>query len=788
MKRVSLALAVAASMLVAAGLAALPGAAPADGGGAAIEPVAEGAPVQTAAAVEAEVIPARPEPGPRFDPAVIAPYFASGDLRAARARFEAGVFADAFQLFTKADDGSPQVALLRGMAALELGRNAEAAMILEPLPSRLPVLADRILWNLGLANERAGDRAAAAAAWAQIPDGSARKDDARLAHARVLVQMAHGAEALEVLAPLRDRKVPGWGNDYGAAALFLAGEIHQKRGEKKEAGAAFLRVWSEHALAPEAEEAKKRADALGAKATLAHKVARAQGYLDAHKNADGVAQLVPLLPELKLPDPIACEARYALGRGYRKMREHSRAIPVLEAVQKECKDPALRAKALYILGQSTTIVAPQRALGVYETLAKDYPAHSFADDALMFLAELHERAGDMTAARDALQRLVDGYPEGDYRADALFRLYWIDRKAERHTRGLESLRTLERDYADAPDAVPVERALYWQGRTLAALDRKVEAAAAWEKLVREHPAGYYAMLARGRLGLIDPALAGAVQPALAPAGAPQLTLHTGALDSDPHFAAALELIRLGFTKSATDELVLIDRKAARARAGSAEPVLLVAWLLDHVEARRAAHHIARTELRELVRGTPEGDAAAHFRIAYPLAYRDLIERHAKSYGVPADLMQALMREESSLDPHVVSWAGAVGLTQLMPSTARAVAKQLKLGQPSVSDLRDPDLNVRLGTAYLGDLLKRWKGNPALATASYNAGPGAVSRWLRERGHLEMDEFVEEIPIEETRNYVKRVLDSFTTYRLTYGSGEDRFLALVPTKADGKVVR
>ena len=228
--------------------------------------------------------------------------------------------------------------------------------------------------------------------------------------------------------------------------------------------------------------------------------------------------------------------------------------------------------------------------------------------------------------------------------------------------------------------------------------------------------------------------------------------------------------------------------AARAQAGSAEPVLLVAWLLDHVEARRAAHHIARTELRELVRGTPEGDAAAHFRIAYPLAYRDLIERHAKSYGVPADLMQALMREESSLDPEVMSWAGAVGLTQLMPSTARAVARQLKLGQPSVAELRDPDLNVRLGTAYLGQLLDRWKGNPALATASYNAGPGAVARWLGERKHLELDEFVEEIPIEETRNYVKRVLGSFTTYRLTYGSGEERFVSLVPARADGKALR
>lgn len=787
MKRVSIVVTTLGALVIAAGLAALPSPAPAGAeAGTSVEAKAEGAPVHAAAPVEP---PAVPDRGPRFDPASLAPYFASAELRAARARFEAGLYADAFALFTKADDGSPQVALLRGLAAIELGRNDEAAQILAPLADRLPALADRVRWNLGLALDRKGDRAGAAEAWALVPEGSARKDDARLAQARVLAEMARGAEALVVLAPLLDRRPPGWGNDYGASALLAAGEIHQKRGEKKQARESFLRVWSEHALAPQADDAKARADALGGGGpSLAQRVTRAQVFLDAQKNREGIAQLEPLLPQLKLPDAVACEGRFALGRGYRKQREHTKAIAMLDAVARSCTEPALRARALYVLGQSTTIAAPDRAVQVYETLAKDFPTHNFADDALLFLAELHERAGEPAKARRALKRLVDGYPEGDYRADALFRLYWLDRKEGRLARGLEALQTLEREYGDAPDATAVQRALYWQGRTYAALDRKVEAAAAWEKLVREHPAGYYAMLARGRLVHLEPGLASAVEAKLPAADAPELDLYAGPLAGDPHFAAALELVRLGFPKLATDELLRIDRAAAREKAGSAEPVLLVAWLLDRVEARRAAHHIARTELREMLRGPPAGEAAARFRIAFPLAYRDLIERHADKYGVPADLMQALMREESSLDPQVVSWAGAVGLTQLMPSTAQAVARKLKLGRVSVAELRDPDLNVRLGTAYLGELLERWKGNPALATASYNAGPGAVARWLGERKDLELDEFVEEIPIEETRNYVKRVLGSFTTYRLTYGSGDERFVSLVPTRADGRAVR
>ena len=124
-----------------------------------------------------------------------------------------------------------------------------------------------------------------------------------------------------------------------------------------------------------------------------------------------------------------------------------------------------------------------------------------------------------------------------------------------------------------------------------------------------------------------------------------------------------------------------------------------------------------------------------------------------------------MREESGLDPLAVSRAGAVGLTQLMLPTARGVARRLGLGRIGRADLSRPELNIRLGSRHLGDLLRRFHGSLALALAAYNAGGGAVSRWLGQRAGAELDEFVEEIPVEETRGYVKRVLRSFAAYRL-----------------------
>jgi soluble lytic murein transglycosylase len=139
-----------------------------------------------------------------------------------------------------------------------------------------------------------------------------------------------------------------------------------------------------------------------------------------------------------------------------------------------------------------------------------------------------------------------------------------------------------------------------------------------------------------------------------------------------------------------------------------------------------------------------------------------------------------MREESALDPAVVSQAGAVGLTQLMPATAAEVAKRLRIGPITPTTLVDPAINIRIGAAYLGELLARYGRQPALALAAYNAGGGAVGRWLEARGGLELDEFVEEIPIDETRGYVKRVLRSFAAYRLLSADLDREPLDLLPS--------
>ena len=149
-------------------------------------------------------------------------------------------------------------------------------------------------------------------------------------------------------------------------------------------------------------------------------------------------------------------------------------------------------------------------------------------------------------------------------------------------------------------------------------------------------------------------------------------------------------------------------------------------------------------------------------LRFPLAHRSLVTAAAAEHGLPQDWVYAVIRQESAFDADAASAADAIGLMQLLPSTARQVASRLGLAPPRRLDLIDPALNIRLGSAYLAAMRTRFGGRSLLATAAYNAGPNAARRWLADEP-LPGDLWLTRIPYRETRDYVRRVL----TYRVVY---------------------
>ena len=153
--------------------------------------------------------------------------------------------------------------------------------------------------------------------------------------------------------------------------------------------------------------------------------------------------------------------------------------------------------------------------------------------------------------------------------------------------------------------------------------------------------------------------------------------------------------------------------------------------------------------------------------SYPLGYWSVVKPAADSMGVDAHLIAAVIREESRYNPSVTSWAGAVGLMQVMPATARRLKDAAGVSVRDNADLQDPGRNIALGTYYLAQLIREFREIP-LALAAYNAGENLLKKWLGQYASDDMAAFVEHIPYSETRRYVKKVMKSYWQYRTLYG--------------------
>ena len=340
----------------------------------------------------------------------------------------------------------------------------------------------------------------------------------------------------------------------------------------------------------------------------------------------------------------------------------------------------------------------------------------------------------------------------DHRPEALLWFARLDpARMDDHTRGWQARAAIQQQrwplVIDAIRAMPAEQAdeeewQYWRGRALLAIGDDDQARQILEPLARER--SYHGYLAADLLGMGYsfnerplPANNAARNRILAkPALARAAELH--ALDRGWQFRLEWNaLIR----HLEADEL----REAARLAAQRG-------WY------SRAIITLARSNYWD------------DLDIRYPTPFLEQIEDAAALGNLSAAYILAIMRTESLFVPTAVSPAGAVGLMQLMPGTAALMAGKLGMAKPSRLALYQPTTNIRLGTGYLQRMLARFGGNPALAAAAYNAGPGKVQHWLPQTDDLAPAIWIANIPYTETRKYVQNVLAHMMVFRYRLGAG------------------
>lgn len=462
---------------------------------------------------------------------------------------------------------------------------------------------------------------------------------------------------------------------------------------------------------------------------------------------------------------VRCEARLEAGKALLRARDRRPAVDHLVWVAEHCSTPDHVAWARYEAGRGyTSLGDPTAAIAQFDALERQVPTHRLADDARYRSAMLDLEQGRPEGFRARLSELPVRYPSGDMVERALVELALEARTRRDFAAARQHLTAALAGPTGTADSEGMEgRTAYWMARTLHDLDLRDHAITAYARVIREWPLSYHAQLAATRLGALSPEdLERTLAPMRHTGPEPSLRFPAHPLHRTEGFRAAIALFRVGDVSRARWALEALATSASDAQD---EVLWLTAALYERVGDRTGAMQLIREHSTAMRRIAPVGHGRALWRLAYPAAFAPLIEESAAREELPAAFVRAIAREESSFNPGAVSWANAYGLVQVIIPTAQRHGAPLGL-TVNARTLRDPETNLRIGTRFMRFLLDRYPGNVAVVPAAYNAGQGALDRWLRER-HVEegyaFDRFVEEIPYDETRRYTRRVLQSYGVY-------------------------
>ena len=632
--------------------------------------------------------------------------------------------------FERAPTPPPEyVALVAGEALLGAGRPVEAISRLERVKdsaSPIAVRARLALASAYLAAQRDADARGVYEALAARPDPATGSE---MALGWLVARVGHASADAKPFAERLYRHYPGTSQDRAIADSFVPNSADK--------------AWR-------ADRLQERGDFSGAVALL----------------KDGIDSYAAN----------ACVARLAYGRAQHKLNNVTIAAAILEPLGAACKDkdPDRGAKALYLAGKSyERKKLPADAARVYASIPVLYPTHSMADDGYALGGIARQDSGDLAGARVLWQKGMESYPDGDLAAENGWRLAWGAWLA-----GDTPAAIALADYAAArtpleSSPTDVLASMYWAGRwrawptdnaLVADPKSRADAADRLEAVARRAPWHYYGGLAAAQLARLDAARAAALPRATmdrddAPWQVPEPFIQSRAGQ------AMMALARVGLVREALAELATLPEEEFN---GS------LAAIRMELEMRAGDFLVGHDRLRTWLKTRPPEtlgpNAYKILRIAYPQMYATEVKAATRSFPWDFELFHALVREESNFNKEIKSHAGACGLSQLMPATAKMVAKQMARPYSS-SQIYDVDTNLAIGGYYLNSLLEDYGGSPMLALSSYNAGPGNTARWVAALpANAPVDTYTESITFRETRHYVKRVTSTWLMYRLLYGEG------------------
>ena len=670
--------------------------------------------------------------------------FPSDTLTAAGARIKALDHTSALKLAVTAPSSGIRD-FIAGTAAFKSQKWEDAARYLASAVTGFELLADyALLWqgeslrNLG----RLDEALAALQSLLKLYPESPLRRQALLAVADTLYAQANHKAALA--GYLKFIETYPTGND-ALNAQLKAALCRDALGDQVSAVKQLRTLWVTNPNSPvsaKADEELKRLVSAGAKLpsfTADELFRRASTLLDLKKYPQAVNAFREIPRDsqgrefLARLDMKTGQSLYR-ARRYREAEQHFSRLTGTDAPQ------ATVAEATYWLARVMDKTdRKEEAVALFSRVVERWPKAEQSDDALLESAYIRKSQKRWADVRSLLKRILSDYPETPLKSQAWWDAGWSAWQAGDWRDAADYFKKL----ADADSGR--DRALYWLARALASGGDSSGAETAYSMMLREYPLSFYSIAAwqtESGSSFAPPKISGNI------------------IDSLPlpsNHERIRALIACGLLNEARQEL-----RQNKLRGADQAKFSGIARLFLEMDDFNGAFALAKKEPVSL----KEKEKRIMLALQYPFAFRETVSRQAAKNTLPEALVNAVIRAESSFSPSAISPAGAVGLMQLLPSTAAQVAGKAN-GAIGIDMLTQPETNITYGVRHLKDLLREQNGDLIAVIASYNAGSSAVSRWRRDFGTLPLIEFIEQIPYGETREYVKHVIASTAIYAHLY---------------------
>lgn len=671
--------------------------------------------------------------------------------------------------------------LLRGYLRLQARDYSTAASLLgDQSITRLTVLGDyaayyraQALLQLAAGNGRTEDAEREFRLLAQNFPTSALAREAVLQAANLALTRGDLQAAADAVVGLAEK------ND--GAALKLRADCLEKLGRNNEAVLTLRKLFFDAPQSPEAEKIGDRLAALGG-STAAGDVSMLRRRADKLSEARLYALAGAAYEQIirQFPNAPADDAWLQAGISYYKADSFKQSADALMKVR--ARTPKMAADALYYLGLAQlSLKTDTAAITTLSELRKSSPSSERVGELLFAIGRFYEKRDRDDQAAAFYTQLIRQFPQSANSDDAHFWLAWRAHAAKDFASGARLLTEHLANYGSVTENRG--KAAFWAAVDTERTGEKARAMTLYQGMLKRYGAGWFGLNAERRIERLkregvrpastesDLVLRRAVE-GLQTINLPQEMIK----DADrERVRKAEQLMTIALNQQAKNELDAAQEKAP------ASPLinLRIAQIFRAQGENVAAINVLKRSYPDYGQTLPEEMSREVWDVFYPLKWWSNIKEEAKRHNVDPYQIAGLIRQETVFNPMARSRANALGLMQLLPSTAKAVARSSNIGSITSNDLFNPNLNIQLGVAYVRQLQSEFMRFEYVA-AAYNGGETRVRRWVREAPNQEIEEWVEAIPLSETRLYVQGVYRNARIYQRLYDD-QGRFRANVPER-------